>query len=176
MALNAPEELQLLLGEVAAQGEDGIERGRAVALAHDEAVPLRGLRARGVYAELFEIQLRQYVHRRKRAANMPARGAEHHIHAQAPPARGDELKLPVCHGLASQSVSENVSRGIGTYELQIIIPSAKGHFNSNGAAGRRAQLQKYRLPVWQNAIIIIYLRGHRRLYPQKIHSEGGRFL
>ena len=93
MAFDGTEELQLLLGEEAPQGENGVQGGGAVAFGQDKTVPVGVVGMGGVHPHGVEVQHGQQVHGGQRAADVAGIGRVHHVNRQKPGPGRQDLQL-----------------------------------------------------------------------------------
>ena len=82
--LDAAEQVQCLLGEIASLGQDRVQRRGAVALGQDETVPVGVCGVVRVHVHHIEVQNGKDVHGRERAAQMPGRAVIDHVQPQKP--------------------------------------------------------------------------------------------
>ena len=108
VSVQPAEGLQLLLGEVAPEGQRGVQGRGAMALAEDEPVPVRVRGRRGVDVHFAEVQNRQQLAEREGAPDVAGSGPVDHFQGAASNSGRNQHQFSgflggelVFHGIAS---------------------------------------------------------------------------
>src|ERR687891_587901 len=88
---------ELLLGEVAASGHDGVERGDGVALGEHDAVAIGPVGSPGIVSQAAEGDRHQQIDHRQRAAGMAGAGVGQHANDLHAARAGDRVELHLRH-------------------------------------------------------------------------------
>ena len=109
VAVNAAEELQILLGEEAALCQDGIQSGGAVTLGQDETVPVRVCGVLGIHVHHVEVQNSQSVHGGERTAQVTGCTVIDHVQAQKPSLCCDDFQsFHICFHIVASSYAPHM--------------------------------------------------------------------